>query len=214
MIKKISYSLAVIVAIAVVVIATRPSSFSIERSRQIEAPPEVAFGFVDDLHRWSGWSPWEKMDPQMTRTFEGAESGVGAIYAWKGNDQVGEGRMTITASQPNELVEIQLEFLKPWAASNRVIFRFTPNEDGTNVVWRMEGENDFFGKAFSMFFDMDAMVGKDFDEGLASLGDLAKAEAEKRAAEEKKRQEEEAAAAAEAAEAAEATEEGAVAREE
>jgi len=207
--KKILYSLAALVAVAVAVIATRPAAFSFERSAQVAAPPEVVFGLVNDLHRWPDWSPWDKLDPNQTRTYDGAEAGKGAIFTWKGNDQVGEGRMTITESRPNEHVGILLEFLKPWEARNDVIFALTPAEDGTKVVWRMEGKNDFLGKAFSLFVDMDEMIGKDFEAGLASLGDVAKVEAEKRAAEEKARQEAEAAAVAAAAAAAEeATEAG------
>jgi len=211
--KKILFSLVALVAVAVIVIATRPSAFSFERSTQIAAPPDVVFGLVNDLHRWPDWSPWDKLDPNQTRTFEGAESGKGAIFTWKGNDKVGEGRMTITESRPNEQVGILLEFLKPWEATNDVTFALTPGEEGTKVVWRMEGKNDFFGKAFSMFVDIEEMVGKDFEAGLTSLGEVAKAEAEKRAAEEKARQEAEAAAAAAAAAAALAPDEAAVAHE-
>lgn len=213
MFKKILFSLAALLAAAVVVIATRPSAFAFERSRDIAAPPEVVFALVNDLHRWPDWSPWDKMDPQQTRTFEGAEMGKGAIFSWKGNDQVGEGRMTITESRPNEFVGIALEFLKPWEAKNDVSFRLAPADGGTKVVWTLAGTNDFMGKAFSMFVDVEAMVGKDFEAGLASLGDLAKVEAEKRAAEEKARAEAEAAAAAEAEAAAQEAGGAAVAHE-
>lgn len=215
MLKKISYSLVALVAVAVIVIATRPSAFSFERSTQIAAPPEVVFGLVNDLHRWPDWSPWAKLDPNQTVTYAGAEAGKGAIFSWKGNDQVGEGRMTITESRPNEHVAILLEFLKPWEATNDVTFGLTPAKEGTKVVWRMEGKNDFVGKAFSLFVDVEEMVGKDFEAGLASLGVLAKVEVEKRAAEEKARQEAEAAAAAAAAAeaAAQAGDEAAIAHE-
>ena len=203
MLKKILFSLVALIAVAVVVIATRPSAYAVERSSQIAAPADLVFGLVNDLHRWPAWSPWDKLDPQQTRTFDGAEAGTGAIFSWKGNDKVGEGRMTITESRPNELVAISLEFLKPWEAKNDVTISLAPAGEGTKVVWRMDGHNDFLGKAFTMFMDMDSMVGKDFEAGLASLGDLAKIEVEKRAAEEKARQEAEAAAQAAAAQASE-----------
>lgn len=206
MFKKILFSLVVLVAIAVVVIAARPSAFAVERSAEIEAPADVVFGLVNDLHNWPSWSPWDKLDPDQTRTFEGAEAGKGATFSWKGNDKVGEGRMTIDDSRVNEHVALTLEFLKPWKSTNKVTFALAGGEK-TKIVWRMEGAYDFFGKAMSLFMDMDSMVGKDFEAGLASLGQFAKVAAEKRASEEKARlQAEEAAAAAAAQEAAAAEE--------
>lgn len=212
MFKKILFSLVVLLAIAVVVIAARPSAFAVERSAEIDAPADVVFGLVNDLHNWPGWSPWDKLDPEQTRTFEGAEAGKGASFSWKGNDKVGEGRMTIDDSRPNELVAMTLEFLKPWKSTSKVTFAFKGSEK-TQIVWRMEGAYDFFGKAMSLFMDMDSMVGKDFEAGLGSLGQLAKVTAEKRAAEEKARLQAEAEAAAAAAQEAAAAEEVAGARE-
>lgn len=196
MMKKILIALVAVIAVLLVVIATRPSTFQIERSATIAAPAEVVFASLNDFHRWSDWSPWEKIDPNMKRTFEGAASGVGAIYGWTGNDEVGEGRMTITESKPAEKIGIKLEFIKPWSATNQTVFTLKPAGDKVSVTWTMSGTNGFMMKAFSMFMNMDEMVGKDFEKGLASLATVAQAEA--------KKQQEEAAKAAEMAKAAEA----------
>lgn len=184
MFKKILIALAIVVVAFVVVVLVQPSSFRVERSTDVAAPADIVFGYVEDFHRWTDWSPWDKLDPAQTRTYEGAESGKGAIFAWSGNDKVGEGRMTIVDARPHEKVTVNLEFLKPWKSTNEVTFLLAPAGDGTKVTWRMDGEYDFVGKAMSLFMDMDSMIGKDFEMGLASLEGLAEDAARKRAEEE------------------------------
>jgi hypothetical protein len=181
MLKKILGGLAAAVLVLVGVIATRPAEFSLQRASTLPVQPEVAFALVNDFHRWNEWSPWDKLDPNQKTTHSGADMGTGAVYAWVGNDDVGEGRMTIEESKANELVRIKLEFIKPFAATNTTTFAFKPVEGGTEVTWAMSGNNDFIGKAFNLFMDMDAMVGKDFEKGLASMKTAAEAEAKKRA---------------------------------
>ena len=181
MLKKILLGVAVVLVALCGFIATRPSTFTIQRTATLKASPDIAFALVNDFHHWGEWSPWDKLDPNQKRTFEGAATGVGSIYGWSGNDQVGEGRMTIEESKVNELVRIKLEFIKPWQSTNSTTFTFSPAAEGVSVTWKMEGQNDFMGKAFSLFMDMDAMVGKDFDNGLANMGKAAEAEARKRA---------------------------------
>ena len=178
MFKKILIGLAVALAGLAGVISTRPSTFTVQRSATIQAPPDIAFALVNDFHRWGEWSPWDKRDPNMKRAFEGASAGAGAKYGWTGNDDVGEGRMTIEESKANELVHIKLEFLKPWEATNTTLFTFKPEGEGTTVTWKMEGNNTFMGKAFSMVMDMDGMIGKDFEEGLANMNTAAQARGE------------------------------------
>ena len=178
--KKIGIGLVVVLAIAVAIVATRPSEFHIERSKTIAAPADVVFLFVNDFHDWPSWSPWEKLDPQMQKSHSGAPLGKGAVYEWSGNDQVGKGRMTIKESRPNQLVGIQLEFMEPWTATNDTTFTFHGSGSTTKLTWAMDGENDFMAKAFSLFMDMDALVGKDFETGLDALAKVAAAEAEKR----------------------------------
>jgi uncharacterized protein YndB with AHSA1/START domain len=162
-----------LIVVLLVVISTRPASFRVERSAQIGAPPSAVFLLLNDFQHWVKWSPWEKLDPNMKKTFDGPAAGPGARYAWVGNSKAGEGRMTILDSKPNELLSIQLEFVKPFAATNRTTFKLIPSAGGTEVHWIMEGENGFAAKAFSLFVNMDQLVGKDFEEGLANLSSVA-----------------------------------------
>ncbi len=194
MFKKILLALVVLVGGFCAFVATRPSQFKVERSVTTTARAETTFAFVNDLRKWGDWSPWEKMDPSMKKTFGGAEAGVGATYAWQGNDEVGKGQMTITGSEPGK-ISIKLEFFEPWAATNTTVFTFAPAGDATRVTWSMEGENNFVGKAASLFLDMDGMIGGDFEKGLAALKGLAEAE-QKKADEAAKAEAERAAAAA------------------
>jgi len=169
MLKKILIGLGAALALLVIVILLQPAKFRVERSITMAAPPEAAFAQVNDFHAWSKWSPWEKLDPNLKRSYEGPSSGTGAKYAWVGNKEVGEGRMTIEkATSPNE-IQIKLEFLKPFQATNATTFTFSKTAEGNKTTWAMEGENGFMGKAFHLFMNMDQMVGKDFEKGLASM---------------------------------------------
>jgi len=169
MLKKILIGIGAVIVLLVIVIATRPATFHIERSQTMAVPPESAFAQVNDFHAWSAWSPWEKLDPNMKRSHAGAPSGVGATYAWVGNNEVGEGRMTTEKSEPGKLVQIKLEFIKPFQATNTATFSFSPSGDGTKVTWGMDGNNSFVSKAFHMVMDMDKLVGGDFEKGLAAM---------------------------------------------
>ena len=133
------------------------------------APPAEVFAHVNDFHKWADWSPWEKLDPAMKKTFSGAASGPGSVYEWTGNDQVGTGRMTLTDSTPSDLIRIKLEFLKPFEATNNTEFIFKPEGAGTKVTWNMAGNNNFMAKAAGLFMNMEKMVGGDFEKGLAQL---------------------------------------------
>ena len=181
MLKKLLLAVAVLLVGLVAVIATRPAEFAIERSAKMSAPADVVYAQLTDFHRWSAWSPWEKLDPAMKRELSGPESGVGASYGWKGNDAVGEGRMIITEAKPDERVAVTLEFFKPFAAVSTLRFTIKPEGDASAVTWRMEGKNDFLGKAVSLVMDHEKLVGRDFERGLASLKALAEAEAKTRA---------------------------------
>ena len=166
-------AIAALVLLFVLVVATRPSKFRVERSIVVAAPPASAVAQVNDFHRWVGWSPWERMDPTMKKTFEGAPSGTGSVYSWVGNSKVGAGRMTIEKSDAPALVGLKLEFLKPWKATNDTTFTFVPSDAGTKVTWAMEGEKGFVMKAFGLVMNMDKVVGRDFERGLAALKSLA-----------------------------------------
>jgi uncharacterized protein YndB with AHSA1/START domain len=149
--------------------ATRPAQFRIQRSARIEASPEKIFAVLDDFHQWPSWSPWEELDPAMNRTHSGSPSGRGAIYEWKGNKKVGRGRMEILESDPSKKVVIKLDFFEPWKAHNTTEFTLTPAAGGTDVLWSMTGENAFMMKLMGLFMNMDKLVGKDFEKGLAKL---------------------------------------------
>ena len=195
--KKLLVALLVAIAALAAVVASRPAEFRIARSLTISAPPELVFASLDDFQRWGPWSPWEGLDPSMQRDYAGPQSGVGATYHWLStNDEVGEGRMTITASQPGERLAIQLEFIAPFAATNEAVFALVATADGsTSVTWSMTGHNGFMAKAAGLFMDMDAAVGGDFEKGLAALRRLSEEQATVRAADEAKRVQEEAMAA-------------------
>ena len=161
-----------IVAGVAIFIATRPAEFRLERSAQIDAPAARVFALIDDFHDWVRWSPWEKLDPRMQKTFSGPNSGLGSVYKWSGNSKAGEGQMTLLTSTPGELVVIELKFIRPFRATNLAKFQLTREGTGTRVVWSMEGKHTLMSKAFWPM--MSKMVAKDFDEGLANLNRVAR----------------------------------------
>ena len=170
--------LAVIFVLIVVlagIIAMQPPTFTVMRSAKIAAPPSAVFTQVNDFHNWQAWSPWAKLDPNAKNTFEGPSTGKGAVFHWVGNNEVGEGEMTITESRPDELVLIKLEFIKPFASVCDTEFKFQPEGDQTAVTWTMSGPNTFLSKAIHLVMDMDKMVGGSFDEGLANLKSVVEA---------------------------------------
>jgi len=175
--QKLCVGLVVVLGAFALLVASRPAAFHIERSSVIEALPGRVFPLVNDFRAWPRWSPYEDRDPSMRREYGGRAAGEGATYGWDGNDDVGAGRMTITESVPNQRLAIRLEFLRPVVATNEVEFSFAPSEGGTHVVWAMDGRNGFVGKLIALLMDMDAMIGADFEKGLASLKAAAEADA-------------------------------------
>jgi len=169
MLAKTLIVLAVIAVVFITIVAMQPSEFRVARTATIAAPAPEVFAQVNDYRKWPGWSPYEKLDPAMKKSYEGAPVGKGAVYSWAGNDQAGEGRATITESRPNELIRIQLEFMKPFAATNTAEFAFKPQGDKTDVTWSLTGHRNFMFKAVGLFMNMDKMVGGQFEEGLAQL---------------------------------------------
>ena len=161
----------IVVAIVALLIfaATKPDTFRLQRSASIKAPPERIFPLINDFRSWGSWSPWEKMDPNLKRTYSGPANGAGAVYEWEGNKKVGKGRMEITQASPPSKVAIKLDFLKPFEAHNTAEFTLEPDGDGTNVTWAMIGQQPFLFKVMTVFMNMDKMIGKDFEAGLANL---------------------------------------------
>ena len=160
---------AVILGVCFIIVYLQPEEFCISRSIVINAQPAVIFAHVVDLHQWENWSPWAKLDPNSKGTYEGPLQGVGASFSWSGNNQVGEGRMTIIESRPSDLVRLKLEFLKPMKAINMAEFTLTPLSQGTEVKWSMSGHNNFIGKAMGLFRLCDKLVGGQFETGLMQL---------------------------------------------
>ena len=175
MLIKILVALAVIVLGFVGVVAMRPSEYRVARTTTIAAPAPAVFAQVNDFHKWEGWNPWAKLDPAMKQAYAGAPAGIGAIYTWAGNSEVGEGRMTLTESRPSDLVRIRLEFLKPFATTSTAEFSFKPEGDHTAVTWSMTGKVNFMAKVVHLFMDMDRMIGGNFEKGLAQLKSVVEA---------------------------------------
>ncbi|MFV3411267.1 SRPBCC family protein [Pseudomonas nitroreducens] len=173
MLKWIALVMVLAVAVVLVLAANRPGTFRVERTARIQAPPEKVQGYIEDFHLWAQWSPFEKLDPQMQRNFSGTDKGRGAVYAWEGNGKAGAGRMEILEIDPGSRVTIALDFRKPFTASNTAEFTLVPRDGGTEVTWAMFGPVPFVAKIMHLFFDVDRMVGKDFEAGLANLKALA-----------------------------------------
>ncbi|HEY3899429.1 MAG TPA: SRPBCC family protein [Chthoniobacter sp.] len=169
--------LAVVVLLVafVIIVATRPSQFRVTRRGAIEAPPEVVFPQINNLHNWEAWSPWAKMDSTAKNSYDGPLEGVGSSFAWAGNKS-GAGRMTITESKPHELVRFRLEFLKPFKATNVAEFTILPEGGQTVVTWSMSGTNNFMAKAVGLFMDCDKMCGGFFEKGLADMKAIAESQ--------------------------------------
>ena len=177
MFKRIGIIIAIVIAGILVYAATRPDTFRIERSISIKTSPEKIFPLINGFRQWEAWSPWEKVDPAVKRSYSGTESGKGAVYPWQGNADIGQGRMEIIESTPSSNVVIGIDFLKPFEAHNTVEFRLEPQGDAAKVTQAMYGPSPFLSKLVGLFCSMDKMVEKKFEEGLASL----KAVAETRA---------------------------------
>lgn len=169
MLKKIAIAVVVILVVILGMAAMQPDSFTVSRSTVIKAPPEKIIPLVNDFRQWDRWSPWEKLDPAMQRTFSGPASGTGAVYTWKGNDDVGQGRMEITGQQLPSSVTIKLDFVEPIASSNVTEFVLQPQGENTTVTWNMTGPMPFMTKVITVFMSMDKMVGRDFEKGLAQM---------------------------------------------
>jgi hypothetical protein len=166
--KKLGLALVALIAALLLFAATRPDSFRVERRILVQAPPEKIQPLIADFHRWTDWSPWEKLDPAMKRTYSGATAGVGAIYGWQGNKDVGSGRMEVKAAGADK-VSIQLDFIEPFEGHNTADFLLAAQGGATEVRWVMFGPSPFISKLMGVFVSMDSMIGKDFEKGLTQL---------------------------------------------
>lgn len=169
----IAVVLAIAIAVVLILAATKPDSFSVTRAIDITAPAERIFPLINDFHQWAAWSPWENKDPAMKRSYDGPASGKGAVYGWEGNKNVGSGRMEILEAQAPSKILIKLDFLKPFEAHNTAEFTMLPQGAGTRLSWVMRGPAPFMSKLMQVFMNLDQMIGKDFEIGLANLKKLA-----------------------------------------
>ncbi|MDB5935096.1 MAG: hypothetical protein JWQ01_2440 [Massilia sp.] len=175
MIKKIALVILAAIVVVLGMAAMKPDTFSVRRTVRIQAPPEKIAAFITDFHQWTNWSPWEHLDPNMKRTFSGAPAGKGSIYEWEGNSDVGKGRMEILEATTPAQTVVKLDFLKPLESHSTTEFTLAPQDGATTVTWNMHGPMPFLSRVMTVFMNMDDMIGKDFDKGLAQM----KAAAEK-----------------------------------
>ena len=169
----IAVVLAIAIAVVLILAATKPNTLRVQRTTSIKAPADRIFPLISDFHQWRIWSPYENKDPAMKRTYEGAESGRGAVYAWDGNNNVGSGRMEILDASVPSKITIKLDFFKPFEGHNTAEFTMLPQGDVTNLTWTMVGPAVFMSKLMQVFINLDHMIGRDFEAGLANLKKLA-----------------------------------------
>jgi hypothetical protein len=169
----IAVVLAIAIAVVLILAATKPNTLRVQRATRISAPADKIFPLINDFHQWRGWSPYENKDPAMQRTYEGPESGKGAVYAWDGNKNVGSGRMEILEASVPSKITIKLDFFKPFEGHNTAEFTMLPQGDVTNLTWTMSGPAVFMSKLIQVFMNLDHMIGRDFEVGLANLKKLA-----------------------------------------
>jgi len=177
MLKTVAVVVVVLILALLVFAATKPDTFRVQRAASINAPPETIFALINDFHDWGSWSPFERLDPAMKRTYTGAPNGEGSVYEWKGNRKAGAGRMEIAESSPPSKVTIKLDFVRPMEGHNIIEFTLEPKGDSTNVTWAMHGPNPYLAKVMTIFCSMDKMVGKDFETGLANMKTIAEKQA-------------------------------------
>ncbi len=168
MLKTLAITVVALVAVILLFAATRPDSFHVARAVDIKAAPEKIFPLINDFHLWEGWTPYNK-DPAMTKTFSGNASGAGAVYAWQGNQEVGKGSIEITGTTPPTRLALDLHMMEPFEGHNKVVFTLDATGDSTRVTWAMDGTQNFLVKVMGLLFNMDKMVGKDFEAGLSRL---------------------------------------------
>ncbi len=159
----------------VILVARRPSEYSVSRSAHLPARPDAVFPEIENFHKWDAWSPWAKIDPDAKVAYEGPESGEGASMTWDGNKEVGSGKMTITKADEPKHIEIRLEFFKPFKGVSTVEFKLEPHGDTTFTTWQMQGTNNFVGKFFDLFMSCEKMIGAKYEEGLANLAKVVEA---------------------------------------
>jgi uncharacterized protein YndB with AHSA1/START domain len=168
----IAVILAIAIAVVLILAATKPSTLRVQRSVSIKASAETIYPLINDFRQWRSWSPYENKDPAMKRTYSGAERAKGAVYGWDGDKNVGSGRMEILEASAPQKIVIKLDFFTPFEGHNTAEFTMLPQGDGTHVTWLMHGPARFVTRLIQVFMNLDHMIGKDFEAGLANLKTL------------------------------------------
>lgn len=179
MMQKIFIGLIATIGSFLALVLLQPSDYRVSRTMVVSASAPEVFAQIDDFRRWQAWSPWAKRDPKAKASFAGPESGKGAMFAWSGNNEVGEGRMTLTESRPAEAVKIKTDFVKPFVGTSYSDFSLKPEGGATSVSWTISGQNDFIAKAICLFVSMDKVLGGEMEKGLASMKALVEADTKK-----------------------------------
>lgn len=162
-----------IFAILAAIAASRPNQMELSRSITVDAPADKVYPLIANFRNWNDWSPWDKIDPNLERRFDGAEEGTGAHYAWVGNKKVGSGEMTITEATAPSRVLIKLHFITPWETTNTTEFTVESVGAQSEVTWAMRGPSPFLVKLMGLLFNMEKAIGKDFEKGLAAMKQVA-----------------------------------------
>jgi hypothetical protein len=174
MIKTIALVIAAALAVLLIFAATQPDTFRVQRSASIKAPPDKLHGLINDMKVFNTWNPYNLKDPNIKGEYQGPQAGPGAVYHFVGNKDVGKGSIAITDSAPSK-VTMKLHMIEPFEGQNVVEFLLAPKGDSTEVTWAMHGPSPYITKVMGLIFNMDSMIGRDFEAGLANL----KAKAEK-----------------------------------
>ena len=174
MISTIAFVALLAIAALLIYAATRPDTFSVQRSADIKAPAERIHPLIDDLRRFNTWNPFDKKDPNIKGSYSGPAKGPGAGYDFEGNKEVGKGRIKILESAAPDKVTMQLDMLAPIEGHNTVEFTLAPRGESTEVTWAMHcSKSPFVAKLMGVFCDMDKMIGREFETGLSNLKALA-----------------------------------------
>lgn len=169
MLKSIALILAVALAALLLYAATRPDTFAVQRSAVIQASPDKLFPLINDLHQFNTWNPYAHKDPAMRIDYRGPAGGPGAAFDFSGNKDAGKGSIEITGGQAPTRVDMRLDMIEPFEGHNQIAFTLTPQGQATQVTWAMHGPSPYLSKVVGIFLDMDHMIGRDFEAGLARL---------------------------------------------
>ena len=168
--KVVGIIVAIIIVLAIILVVALPTKYNVERTITIDAPKNIVFNEVVKFENFVKWSPWSKLDPNMTYEITGSDGEVGAVYSWSGNDSVGTGSMT-TVAVTEDRIDQKLDFTSPWEAHDMTYYEFEDTPDGIKVIWGMDGTLARPMNLMGLFMSMEDMIGTNYEEGLENLKD-------------------------------------------